>query len=97
MNNPPLSQELQAKVKKCDPQIQKLITAFQSELKKLRTHDAKLEVENLSLKMRIDAMKGQIEEYAKFRQNPLSILANVPPEELREFAKQLRETIKNKR
>lgn len=58
----PVSQELQAKIQVCDPDVQEFISALQSELVKLRKHNARLEVENLSLNVRIKELQKEIEK-----------------------------------
>lgn len=57
-----VSAELQAKFQQCDLDVQEFISALQSELVKLRKHNARLEVENLSLKERIKALQKEIEK-----------------------------------
>jgi len=57
-----VSAELQAKFQQCDLDVQEFISALQSELVKLRKHNARFEVENLSLRERIKALQKEIEK-----------------------------------
>jgi uncharacterized protein YaaN involved in tellurite resistance len=57
-----VSAELQAKFQQCDLDVQEFISALQSELVRLRKHNARLEVENLSLRERIKALQKEIEK-----------------------------------
>lgn len=52
------SSELQAKLKKSDPKVQRYVTALKAENEKLECQIAKLEAEKVTLESRIKAIKN---------------------------------------
>ena len=64
----PISPELQAKIKVCDPDVQDFIGALQSELLKLHKHNLGLEAKNVSLSARIKALDVEMEEFRQIRE-----------------------------
>ena len=53
----PESEELVAKLKQADPDVQQYVAALKLELKKVHSQNIKLEGQNASLEARIDAIK----------------------------------------
>jgi hypothetical protein len=56
-----ISPQLHKKLKRCDPEVQQLVSALHSEVVKLRKLDVRHQVEDLSSKARIKALTDQLE------------------------------------
>jgi predicted nucleic acid-binding Zn-ribbon protein len=77
----PKSDELTARLKESDPDIQRYVAALESENAKLQTKIAKLEAQNLSAKNRIAALEQAIEESRPEMHVNISGLRSRPTEE----------------
>jgi len=83
-----ISSTLQLKLKKCDIEVQHFVRALQSELTKTQRQNAKLEVDNLRLRIQAEVMRKELK--TKFQ---IEIESQKPNENLRELLEKL---LKNK-
>ena len=76
--------DIEAKLKKSDPEVQRFVTSLKKENLKLHQKIAKLQAENVSLDSRIQVIE---KEYSGYKlDNPVSEVSGEEREELRKFA-----------